>query len=255
MLTAILVLLVLAIGGGATLAYFTVGQRNASNGAGLAPVSGQAFAGAGPSTITVVADGQAKGAPDVATLNLGVQTTGSTAAEAMSNNTAAMSKVVDQMKSMGIAEKDLQTQGLNVFPITGPQTPNDTTPPEKIRGYRANNTLNVTVNDLSKAGALLDAAIQAGANTSGGINFGLKDSSALREQAEQQAASAARAQADSIAKSMGVHITGAVSVSESVANRPLPAGVASAASAPVTPIQPGQMTVSVQLQASYSFAR
>ncbi|MDE3075466.1 MAG: SIMPL domain-containing protein [Chloroflexota bacterium] len=252
MVTAVLILVLAAIAGEAALAYFYASSR-----AGFGRSAGQAAPAADASslTITVISDGQAKGSPDVAYLNLGVQTTGSTAQEAINSNSAAMLKVIDRLKALGETDNALQTQGLSVFPISGPQKPGDPSSPERIRGYRANDSLGVTVNDITRAGAVLDGAIQAGANSSGGIRFGLKDDTKLRQEALGQATKAARGRADTIAQALGVRITGLASISEDVTNRPIPYGLGGAQAASAAPIQPGQLTVTTQVRAVYTYAK
>ena len=78
-----------------------------------------------------------------------------------------MSAVLAKLKAMNIDDKDIQTSGISVWPMYD-QSPN------KITGYTASNTVNVTVNDISRAGEILDTAVAAGANTAGGVTFGIK---------------------------------------------------------------------------------
>ena len=111
------------------------------------------------------------------------------------------------MQGAGIPENKIRTVGVNVSPITAPSRPTDATPPQTV-GYRATNTINVTVDDVARAGAVLDAGIGAGANLANGLSFGFKDASGLRCQALDQAARIARADADALAAVLGVRISG-----------------------------------------------
>src|SRR5215211_3903946 len=94
--------------------------------------------------IAVTAEGQVSAAPDVAYVNLGVQTEGPTAQAAMQTNSQAIAAVIAAVQGAGIPENKIRTVGVNVSPITAPTRPTDATPPQTV-GYRATNTINVTV--------------------------------------------------------------------------------------------------------------
>lgn len=210
---------------------------------------------AGTPGIAVIGEGEASGAPDVAYVNLGVQSSGASAREALDAASAAMAAVIDAIKRLGVPDRNLQTGGVSLTPILSQPKPGDQTPPQ-IVSYRATNSLNVTVEQLGQTGAIIDAAVGAGANLAGGVRFAIKDDSALRRQALQQAAQAARAKADALAGALGLHITGVQSLSEQSSVQPLPrqALAADAALAASVPIQPGELTVRVQVRAVFSFS-
>ena len=207
-----------------------------------------------PGAITVVGDGQATGSPDIAFINLGVQTKGTTAKEALANNSTAMDAVIAHIKAQGVDNKDIQTSGVNLNPVQSQPRPGDTQPPQ-ITGYNANNGVTVTVRDIANVGSVLDAAVAAGANTANGVRFGLKDPAALQQTALQSAVKAARARADAIAAAGGIKVTGILAVSEEQFEQPIPRPFAAAAAsaAPSTPIQPGELTVSTRVVVSFSF--
>jgi uncharacterized protein YggE len=209
----------------------------------------------GPGTgIAVTAEGQVSAAPDVAYVNLGVQTEGQTAQAAIQANSQAIAAVIAAVQGVGIPENKIRTVGVNVSPITAPTRPNDATPPQTV-GYRATNTINVTVDDITKAGAVLDAGIGAGANLANGLSFGFRDASGLRRQALDQAARTARADADALAAALGVRISGVRLAEEQGGNTPGPlnrVAAAPAASGDV-PVQPGQLTVSANVRIVFDF--
>src|SRR4051794_7379325 len=131
----------------------------------VAAAAPAALAQDAPQGLTVIGNGTVTAAPDVAQLNVGVQTVGQTAQQALSDNSVAMQKVTDALKAQGIAEADIQTTGISVYPQMGPtDTQNG---PQQITGYVASNSVNVRLTDPNRAGDVLDAAIAAGANTTG----------------------------------------------------------------------------------------
>ena len=218
-----------------------------------------------PRTITVTGQGQVTVTPDVAVVHLGVETRGATAGEAMGRNAEITAAVIAGIRSLGIAEKDIQTTGIQLHPIRGPypgaapgETPPSTgdpsaTPPAPepagaplpfFRGYRAFNSMRVTVRDLGKAGSVIDGAVTAGATLVSGVNFRLEDDARGQQAALLAAVKSARAKAGTIAEASGVAITGIHSVAEGGFFQgpvPLPATAPRPGVAP--PIEPGQLTI------------
>jgi uncharacterized protein YggE len=207
--------------------------------------------------IVVQGEGVAMAAPDVATLNLAVQTEAPTAREALDKNSAALNGVIEALKRIGIPDKDLQTSGLQISEVRARQRPNDETPPP-IVGYRVQNGLNVTVEPVTKAGEALDVAVSAGANASGGVRFTLKDDSALRRQALEEAARAARTKAEALAGALGLRLgTIRAVVEESGGGIPVARAEAmafDAASNVAPPIQPGELTLRVRVRVIFNLA-
>jgi hypothetical protein len=224
-----------------------------ANASSIAPVPGPAsvpyFAQGG---LTVVGDGQARGEPDVAYVSAGVQTQAQTAGAAQDANTKAMTDVLAKLKGMGIAANDIRTSGVSLHPVYDRQ-------PNQVTGYVANNSVTVTVQDVTRAGAVLDAAITSGANQSAGVQFGFKDDAPLRRQAAEAAVKAARVRADAIAAAAGLRVTGIISIVDEGGSgggpRPLEAvrsAAPMAAAAPAdVPLQPGQLAVTARVQVVY----
>jgi hypothetical protein len=202
-------------------------------------------------TITVGGEGEASAPPDVAYVTVGVQTQNDSAAAAVAENSRRLAAVLDAMRGRGLASRDLQTSGLNVTPQFDRN--------QQITGYQATNNVTITVNDVDGAGELLDAALAAGANRIGGLHFGIRDTSALHDQALTDAARVARERADALATALGLRVTGVSSVSESTVNAPQPfaaratAAAVPAPGAPPPPVESGELRVSVQVRVSFLF--
>jgi uncharacterized protein YggE len=210
--------------------------------------------GPAQNVISVYGEGEATAAPDVAHLTLGVQTDGASAREALDKASSATAAVIDALKGLGIPEKDLQTAKINVTPVTSQPKPGDQTPPAVV-GYRASNTLNVTIASIDKAGPAIDAAVSAGANVTGGVRFTVRDDAALRRTALDAAVRAARAKADTLAAAASLRVTGVQAIVEAdggaipVAQRSLAAADAGSA----VPVQPGELTLRTRVQVLYTF--
>jgi uncharacterized protein YggE len=201
-------------------------------------------------TITVGGEGEASAAPDVAYVTVGVQTQGATAASVVADNSRGMAAVLDAMRARGLGARELQTSGLSVSPQFDRE--------QQITGYQASNNVTITVDEVERAGELLDAALASGANRIGGLRFGLRDSAALHERALAGAAQVARARADALASSMGLRIVGVGSVTESTVSAPQPRmaamfSPAAPAPAPPPPVESGELRVSVQVRVSFLF--
>ena len=121
-------------------------------------------------TLNLSAYGEAKVAPDMATITLGVMTEGKTAAEAFAANATRMTAVMASLRRAGIAERDIQTSNLNL----SPQYRYAENQPPMLIGYQVSNQVTVTVRDLKRVGAAVDATVNAGATQVNGISFGLR---------------------------------------------------------------------------------
>jgi uncharacterized protein YggE len=118
----------------------------------------------------------------MATISFGVVTEATTAAEAMALNATQMTRGhAAALRRAGIAERDIQTSGLNL----SAQYDYVQNEPPKLRGYQATNRVTVIINDLTKVGTTADAVVAAGVNQIDGISFGLKDPTSAENQARQ----------------------------------------------------------------------
>lgn len=178
---------------------------------GLSSVAMAAPGPAGPAVISVSGRGTTNAVPDMATVNLGIVTTGKTAQLAQAENARIASDVVAALGKLGIFSKDIQTY-YSMSPVY------EKGDYRKVSGYRANNTVTVTVNDVENTGKVIDAALASGANDVNGLCFGLKDAKSVHNSALQMAVQDARSKADAIAGALGVKIIGIQCVKEGGGN-------------------------------------
>lgn len=201
--------------------------------------------------ITVVGTGQASGAPDVATVNIGIDTQSASVQQAVSDNRTRMNALLEALKGQGVADNDIQTSNYSVFTEQQP-SPSGTTPTTPTLTYRVSNQVNVTVRDVSKLGDVLDTVVGAGANNIYGVSFSVADASTLQGDARAKAMADAKARAQSLATLAGVNLGDVVSVSEVVNGAtPMYRTEAAASGSGGTPIQPGTLDISMSVQVSY----
>jgi uncharacterized protein YggE len=216
-------------------------------------VTPRAAAAANQREITVVADGEANARPDQAWISAGVEVTKPTAAEALAEANGATEAVLAKIDQLGISRTNVQTTGVSLYPMMdgGPRPQPNATP--TITGYRAGNHLTVLVGDMGKVGQVLDALVSAGATNVGGVRFGLKDDSALRMQALEDALKSARPKAEAMAKGLGLTAGEVLIVREEGAYAPpMPLAQGAGAKAGDVPIEGGQLSVHMRVQVTFA---
>jgi uncharacterized protein YggE len=199
--------------------------------------------------ITVVGTGEAKAAPDRATVELGVRSDAKTAREALADNSGKMAALIGQVKQLGVAAKDIQTRNFNISPTY-------TQDGHTVTGYQVTNTVSVVIRNLNSAGDLLDKVVSAGANTIYGMSFDIDNPKALQEQARNAAVADARARAEAMVKAAGGTVGQIITISENIGSVQPPVimrGVAESAATAggAAPIETGEQTIQAQVQISY----
>ncbi|MBX3264684.1 MAG: SIMPL domain-containing protein [Labilithrix sp.] len=253
-----------------------------SFGAGCAPATSPAAAASEAdvraNVVVVLGKGEVSRKPDVARTTMGISATAPTVAEASRLANQQMAHLIAAIKKEGIADKDVQTANYSInferiepphvfaSPAAPPSRPGAApapapapSAPPRAGQYRVSNTVRVTVRDIDKAGKLLDAAVAAGANEVWGITFEIDKPEALEAEAREKAAANARERAEALARTQGRKLGEVVSVSENVGGgaRPMPyAAVQSADMARFdTPVAPGEIAVSAQLEVVYRLVK
>ena len=219
---------------------FFVSSASAENGASAASVR----------VIEVDGTGEARGTPDLATLNLAIETHAATAEEAAGRNGALAEKIIGALKLKLDGKGKISTGGYSLNPEYDQRPGRES----KIVGYTAQNSITTETGALDLLGALIDAAISAGANRVNYLNFALKDDSKVRSEAIAIATRDAKAQADALAAALGVKLGKVVKATTIEAARPIPMqrmGLAMAAERVATPVEPGEVTVPVTVSLTF----
>ncbi len=201
-------------------------------------------------TITVSGEGKVTVKPDMATVTMGAQATDLRAGEALRIVNEKTAALIAALKSAGVAEDDIATSGLNVWPNYDNSS--------RVSGFTASNSVTVKIKALDKAGSIIDsAATAAGDNvTISGIAFGVQDQEAVLGQARTAAIANAQKRAGEFAAAAGVKVGEVIQITEVGLSMPQPlvlerqAMDSTAGAAASVPVQAGtqDLTVNVTVQ-------
>lgn len=190
--------------------------------------------------------------PDLVTIGAGVTSRARTAVEAMRLNARQMQGVVDQIKTLGVPDEDIQTTGINLSAQYDYDRANQQ---QVFRGYQVSNRVSVKLRDVQETGAALDALVVAGATDLSGPTFSIEDDAEAKATARMRAIERAQERAEAYAEMFGYDGVEVLSVSESIRGRgpagPVMRSVAEAADVAAAPVQPGQVSTGVSLSIKY----
>lgn len=207
-------------------------------------------------TIRVTGEGTVTAPPDMAIVSVGVVTRAPTAAEAMAQNSKAMSGVIAAAKQTGIEARDLETSRLSLQPQYSYPGQGSREAP-KLVGYEASNNVSIRVRVLDKLGGLLDQLVTSGANQVRGIELTLAEPGPLRDQARTAAMKDAVRRAEMLADAAGVRIVRLFSATEDFSEPPRPmmrmSAEAAVARAPV-PVEGGEQEIRGRVTAVFEIA-
>lgn len=196
-------------------------------------------------TLQVSANATVRRTPDVAVVQLAVESVAATAREATAQNTAAMEEVLRAIRAQGVPDSNIRTQRLELQPRYRDRRAGD---PEII-GYRALNQVTVRLDDVTATGPVVDAAVRAGANRVTGIHFELADSQSAYHEALREAIAKARAEAEVAASALGQRLGEPLNVSTGGHHVPMPQyrmesmAVAAMDQGAPPPVEPGEVAV------------
>ncbi|HMF57243.1 MAG TPA: SIMPL domain-containing protein [Pyrinomonadaceae bacterium] len=203
-----------------------------------------------PTRVLVTGDAITQAQPDTAIITVAVITQAKRALDAQQQNATQADAVVRALKAVVGTSGEIKTSGYNLQPIT---VYNQNQPPT-ITGYQASNSVIVTLSDLTKVGAVIDAAAQAGANNVQGVVFTLRNDRQAKQQALAEATREAVSKAQAIAQALGGRVVRIVEVQEGGAFvRPIEQNESlmmrgRATAEAQTPIQVGSLDINSQVQ-------
>ena len=204
------------------------------------------------SSIRVTGDARVTAKPDRVQIDIGVTTRAQQSQEAAAQNARQVDAVLAAVRKAAGPTAVLKTISYSLNP-NYQYHPNGGEP--TLQGYTAVNVVQVTLDELGKIGAVIDAATQSGANRVEGIQFTLRDQYAVRAAALREAASRARAEADVLAAALGLKVLRVLTVEEQ-SPRVVPVRVyggaprAMATAAPATPVEAGTLEVTADVTLS-----
>lgn len=212
----------------------------------------------GNAVLSVTGTGEVTTAPDIANFDVSVVSTGSTASQALQNNSRQMQNVFAALRRLGIAQKDIQTSSVSLqpqfqrFSRNGPQE--SQTP--RITGYNASNSVRIIQRDLDKLGRTIDALVTAGANRVNGPTFGLANSDAERNRARVDAIKDARARAELYAGAAGLRVKRIMLISDQSPGivRPQMRFARMEAADSSVPISPGEQAITASVSVMFELS-
>jgi uncharacterized protein YggE len=220
-------------------------------------------------TITVTGTGSALGTPDVANLFIGVEIYDSDLSAAFSESNNRIDNIINAVMEAGVAREDIRTTGLNVFiDRSGPPMPVDSAassanaagePSGQPQNYVVSNQIRLTIRDTDLVADVINAAVEAGANNIFGLEFGIDNRDELESEARTEAMADARARAEELAEIAGVSLGQVVVINEGGGGFAPFAFDAAMSQAGMggggAVIEPGQLSVSMQVQVTYAIER
>lgn len=217
-------------------------------------------------TLHVSGNGEVDVDPNQVVISLGVRVTNDTAEEAREECANRTSQIIDALEEMGITDDQVETERFSLRPD---REYNREEGRSKVIGYRAVNTIKVTLNDTERAAELIDTAVRNGANDVDRVTFTLQDPTReeMREEAVKKAVEDARAEAKHVAEEVGVQLGSPVKIDVtstgyqpyrpqySMAEEPVPVPTPepTAAAGPTTSIQEGKVTVTADIHIIYNY--
>ena len=222
---------------------------------------------AGEAGIWVTGTGKITMEPDLAILNLGVETIEMTVAEANGAAATAMDAIMQSLMENGVEERDIQTHNFNVRPqyewIEVDENGRRSNRRELV-GYEVTNSLTARVRDLDTVGTVIDEVITAGGDATrfNGLRFTVEDTSDLMSQLREKAVMDAMTKAQQVADTAGVGLGSLGYITDSPASTygvdPYRPRLESAAFALLvdesasTSISGGELEVSLTVHAAFS---
>jgi len=209
-------------------------------------------------TITVVGQGSVSTSPDIANVSIGVETSAESISQAVEENDATMTSIMDALEELGVDVKDIQTTNYSISRDRyTEQVLQESASGESQAKYLVSNMVNVTIRDLDSVGAVLDTVIEAGANDIWGISFTVDDPAEFQDEARAAAIEDAQARAGALAELNDVNLGPVMSVSEIIGTSSfqVPVAMESAAAGAGSPISPGELEITYQVQVTYFIER
>ncbi len=162
-------------------------------------------------TITVTGTGTTRVSPDIAVVNLGVQTQGADVGAAVQENNRRAQAVTDALLEQGVTAEDMRTVN---FYVSSQQLFDPMGLPTGETSYTVDNTILFTLRAPEKLGAVLQVALRAGSNSVQSVSFSVADPSVPMDEARQLAVADAQRQAEQVAAAAGASLGDVLSIGE-----------------------------------------
>lgn len=200
--------------------------------------------------LKVEGEGMISATPDKSIITLGVVTESKEVSTAQSENAIAMSQIIESLTQMGIPNEDIKTEDYRIDIQYDYENGK-----QIMRGYKVTHLLQVTINQISQTGKIIDTAVQNGANIVSNIHFTIANPDDFYNQALSLAIKNAQQKAITIANTLGLTLNPIpIKVTESsISTPPVPFHAVMLAKSESTLIQPGQTQIRANILAEFIY--
>ncbi|WP_068280549.1 SIMPL domain-containing protein [Aldersonia kunmingensis] len=206
-----------------------------------------------PREVTVVGTGEVRGAPDILNADVGVEVIAPDVSGAVSEANAHVQAIIDAVTAAGVAREDVRTTEVTLQPEYAMPGAGGGT--RAVSGYRATNTVRITIRELGSASEILDDAVRAGGDAArlGNVSFAIEDDSQLLADARASAFNDAKTRAEQYADLADVSLGDVITINETSSGSPSPMPRASSADElSAIPLEPGTQTVTFNVTVSWA---
>ncbi|WP_453994215.1 SIMPL domain-containing protein [Bacillus nitroreducens] len=189
--------------------------------------------------------------PNSATITIGIITESSTVTEAQNENNERSSMVIESLLALGIPNENMKTSDFRIEILYDYENSKQT-----LRGYRVIHMLQISNVDIQMVGNIVDTAVQNGANTVTSIEFTVSDPQTYYAKALENAVKDAQNKARTIANQLAVHLQEVPLHIQELSHQPPPVPYQTAMfakSEAATPIQPGELTITARIEATFTY--
>lgn len=215
-------------------------------------------------SFSVSGEGKVTAIPDIANFSFRVVTEGGKdIAGLQEENTGKMNKIIEFVKSEGVADKDIKTENYSINPRyqtsnCSPWQSQEVCSPPEIVGYTISQTVSVKVRDFDKIGDILSNSVGLGANSVSGPSFAIDDPDTAKNEARDEAIKKAQEKAEAIANSADFRIGRLLRITEGSAYEPRyndisleKSVMASGVGGSAPSVEPGSQDVTVDVTLTY----
>lgn len=201
-------------------------------------------------TIEVTGEAKVSTAPDQAVITLGAITENISLTAAQTENAKTVSSIIDALLKLNIPQEHIQTTHYSITPQYNYEDGK-----QIFRNYNVTHLLEITTDNISQTGVIIDAAVNHGANSVSNIQFLVAHPELLYNKALSQAILNSQQKATVVAETLGVTLNTIPQQVQEISQPPGPSPYQPKlyAQSTTTPIQPGELNITAVVKTVYSY--
>jgi uncharacterized protein YggE len=208
-----------------------------------------------PRLISVTGEAKTEIVPDIVEVSLTVEVSDKNLNAAQKKNDEITAKLLQLAKTLGIDDKNVQTNYVNVQPVYDYSAVNNKPAKPVLVSFSTQKGIQIKLTDISKLQELLEKSIESGLTRVDGINFTSSKLEQIKNDVQITAAKNAKKKAEDIAGALGVKVNKPYRISVGYSSPQAPrammmsAKIASADAA--STIAPGEVTITATVNADF----